>query len=142
MTQKLSYQLTPFRIGSIREIWAISWPLMIGLLGGSLMVFVDRLLLARFSIESMNAAATAGTGFYAFIILPSIIAGISEVFVGQYHGQGQFEKMGIAVWQMLWFSLLLTPIFFLLSWLGPKILFQKTIYGGAPGTARRQPKDS
>ena len=126
MTQEKSYQLTSYPIGSIREIWTIAWPLMLGLLSNSIMFFMDRLLLSRFSISSMNASATAGTCSYAFMIFPMIIAGICEVFVGQYHGGKNASKMGAAVWQMLWFSLLIAPIFLLIAFFAPEYLFRQT----------------
>ena len=114
-----SYQLTPYSVGSIKEVWTISWPLMLGLLSSSVMIFIDRILLSRYSIDSMNSAATAGTAFYAFLILPLIIAGISEVFVGQYHGHDEHQKMGIAAWQMIWFSIFITPIFIIIANFAP-----------------------
>jgi len=45
---KPAYQLTRHPIGSLKEIWSISWPLILGLLTMSIMLFTDRLLLARY----------------------------------------------------------------------------------------------
>ena len=64
------YQLTRYSIGSLKEIWAISWPLMLGLLSSSCMLFVDRLLLSRYSLNALNASATAGMATYVLMIIP------------------------------------------------------------------------
>jgi len=118
-----SYQLTSHPIGSIREIWSISWPLMLGLLSGSFMMFADRWLLAHYSAAAMNSSAAAGTGAYALLVLPLIIAAISEVFVGKYHGANQLQEVGKPVWQMVWFSLLTIPLFLLGAEYLPTLFF-------------------
>jgi multidrug resistance protein, MATE family len=117
------FKLTSYPIGSLREVWSIAWPLMLGLLSSSIMIVVDRLFLARCSLNYMNAAATSGTAAYAFFILPMIVAGISGVFVGQFHGSDNNNNIGVAVWQMIWFSVLLTPIFLVIAIFLPKYLF-------------------
>ena len=81
-----TYQLTKYPLGSIREIFAIAWPLMLSLLASSVMMFADRLFLGNYSLDAMGASATAGTGAYMIAVLPLVIASISGVFVGQFHG--------------------------------------------------------
>ncbi len=126
MTAKPSYQITPHTPGSLKEIWTLSWPLIFGFLSNGMMVFVDRIMLGRYSVKAMNSAATAGSIAFAFLILPMIVAGISEVFVGRYNGEDRPKEMGSAVWQMIWFSLLMTPIFIFIGKFSPPILFSNT----------------
>ena len=120
------YQLTPHPIGSLKEIWAISWPLMLGLLSSSLMIFADRLLLSRFSTAALNACATATMAVYVVLIIPLITAGISEVFVGRNHGAGKMQEVGKSVWQMLWLSVGTLPFFFLSAEVLPLFFFLGT----------------
>ncbi|MEM1281936.1 MAG: MATE family efflux transporter [Chlamydiota bacterium] len=120
---KPTYQLTKHSVGSLREIWAISWPLILSLFSFSLMLFTDRLLLSRYSITDLNSAAAAGTALYMFIVLPLSIAAISEVFVGRYHGEDRHHELGKPVWQMVWFSLMLAPLFLLFGFVFPSLLF-------------------
>lgn len=102
----------------------ISWPLMLGLLSVSFMMFADRLLLARLSLAALDASANAGMATYLIMILPLTIAGISEVLVGRYHGAGRFKSIGKPVWQMFWFSLMTTPFFWLAArYLSPLFFF-------------------
>lgn len=118
-----SYKLTRYPVGSIREIWTISWPLILTMLSLSLMIFFDRLLLSRYSVIELNAASAAGTAAYTFLVLPISIAAISEVFVGRYHGEERHNELGKPVWQMFWFSLMLAPLYILLGKVAPFFLF-------------------
>ena len=120
------YQLTRYPIGSLREIWAISWPLMLGLLSSSFMLFADRLLISRYSTAALNACATAGMATYVVMIIPLVISGISEVFVGRNHGAGKMSEVGKAVWQMLWLSVGTVPFFLLSAQIFPSLLFSGT----------------
>lgn len=118
-----AYKLTPHPLGSIRELWTISWPLILSLFSMSLMLFTDRLFLSRHSVTDLNATATAGTATYTFLILPIAISAISEVFVGRYHGQDRFLEVGKPIWQIIWFAAMLTPLFVLFAIFAPSFLF-------------------
>lgn len=99
-------QLTKYPEGSIRELWCIGFPLILAALSGNLMIFLDRLILAHYSTDAMNAVATASMVCYLFQYGAIGISSIAEVFVGQYNGSKQTELMGIPAWQMIWFSLM------------------------------------
>lgn len=109
------YQLTNHPVGTIREMWALSWPLMLGLLSGSLMLFIDRLLLAQYSQEAMNAGVMAGLAYWLMLIVPSSICSISEVLAGRLHGEGRNREIGSAVWQMVLVALLFAPLLWVAS---------------------------
>jgi len=109
--------------GSIRNVWALAWPLMIGLISNGLMIFFDRLVLARYSASSLNASTTAGTAYFMLLIIPLSIAAMSEVFAGRLHGEGSHSKIGSSVWQMIWFSLFSTPFFIIASYLCTPLFF-------------------
>lgn len=125
-TQLKSYQLTRHPLGSFLEMWTIAWPLILALLSTSLMMFADRLFLAQYSVEALTAAAHAGTAAYAIFVMPITIIGITEVFVGQYHADDQRYRMGEFTWQMIWLSIFLTPLFYLLGKYLPLLLFAGT----------------
>lgn len=123
---KPSYQLTPYQSGSFREIWAISWPLMLSFLSISVMMFADRIMLSHYSVEALNAAAHSGMAVFVFLVPAIAIAAMAEVFVGRANGEGSFEQTGKAAWQMIWFSFLATPLFILIAFGASPILFYKT----------------
>jgi multidrug resistance protein, MATE family len=103
--------LTKYPSGSLGELWTISLPLMLSMMSGSLMLFIDRLLLAQFSIDALNACVNASCVGAAIQFMFLTTAAISEVFVGQYNGAGRYHKIAQPVWQMIWFSALTTFIF-------------------------------
>lgn len=104
--------LTKHSPGSLRELWKLSFPLMLTQLSVMMMTFTDRWLLANFSVDAHNAAVAATTLGWALICGWIVLAGIAEVFVAQYNGAGQKHRLGEPVWQMLWFSLF-SVLFFL-----------------------------
>ena len=97
--------LTNYPKGSLRELIKISIPLMIASFSSLAMVFVDRLLLAHYSLEALNATVNASTLGWAFIFAGIVMTSIDEVFVAQYNGAGLYEKIGSPVWQMIWLSI-------------------------------------
>jgi len=113
--------------GSVRNLWAISFPLMLSLLSGSLMLFFDRLFLARFSIDALNASTNASVVAAALQFAFISTASIGEIMVGRYNGAGKFSKLGRPVWQMIWFSLMTTCIFIPLGLTGD-VFFSASSY--------------
>lgn len=125
MAHKPSYQLTTHAVGSLREVWSVSWPLMLSFCSNSLMFFSDRLYLAHYSIEAMNAMAVAANFCYLLLIFPFAICEITEVFVGRFHGEERFKEVGRPTWQIIWLSIALWPLFSLGSRLLSSLRFEK-----------------
>lgn len=111
MTSSNSISLTKYPLASFRELLTLSVPLMLASLSGLLMNFCDRVVLAYYSTEAMNAAVTAGIVAQVFSYGALSIALIAEVFVGKKNGAGLFLEAAKPVWQMIWFSLATTIIF-------------------------------
>ncbi len=105
-------RLTQYKEGSIHELWIISYPLILSVLSTNIMLFLDRLILAKYDTHAMNAAVMSSLLFSAFQYGTMGIASISEVFVGQYNGAKKYQKIGEPVWQSIWFSLLTSFMFF------------------------------
>lgn len=119
----IPHGLTRHAPASVRELLTISIPLMIASLSGLLMNFCDRLILAHYSTDAMNAAVTAGMAANVFSYAAVEVAIIAEVFVGRYNGAQEFYKAAWPVWQMIWFSLAMAVIFLPIGiFLGPLIV--------------------
>lgn len=101
----MHHNLTPHPEGSIRELWKISFPLMISTLASLFMIFTDRIFLSHYSLETLNASVTSGTFAWALMAGVGMITGMSEVFVAQYNGARHYKRLGLPVWQMIWFAL-------------------------------------
>ena len=96
---------------------------MLAALSGALMLFLDRLILSHYSLDSMNAVAAVGNVCAIFQFSAVAIASIAEVFVGQYNGAKQYHKIAQPIWQMIWFSLATSVIFIPIGiWVGPLIV--------------------
>ncbi len=119
-------QLTPYPLGSLRELWYISFPLIVSLMSTSLMLFLDRLFLAHYSLESLHASAYAGAMVQFLQFWAIATACIAEVFVGRANGAGRYEKLGQPVWQMIWLAIISIAIYWPLALLAGPYLFYAT----------------
>lgn len=70
----------------------------------SLMMFVDRVFLANYSLEAMNTSAAIFMSTALLIFAIVAICSIAEVLAGQYNGQGAKQEVSRPVWQMIWFA--------------------------------------
>lgn len=125
-----SYQLTRHPVGSVREIWGVSWPLMLSLLSNSIMLFVDRLILSWHAPDSLAAGTNASMSYYLFLVIPMAICAISEVLVGRLHGEGRDKEIGVPVWQTVWFALLLSVVLWPIAYFLPEYIFFGSGYEG------------
>ncbi len=109
--------------GSFRNIWQISLPILLTMLSSNLMHFIDRIFLLRYSVDALNAASIAGNFCTTIIYFFIGIASTAEIFVGQYHGSGQYTKLRSPTWQMIYFSLasalVFWPIVYLTRYFNP-----------------------
>lgn len=121
--------LTKYEEGSFRELLSIAMPLMLSSFSMMLMLFVDRLMLAHYSTSALNAAVNASTLGWALLFGWVVLANITEVFVAQYHGAKQLDRMGEPVWQMLWLALASLLFFIPMAIWGGEL-----IYGSSPTT--------
>lgn len=115
--------LTKHKEGSLRELWTLSFPLMLSSFSVLMMVFSDRWFLAQYSTDAHNAVVAATTFGWSFIFGWMSLAGISEVFVAQYIGSGQPKRIGEPVWQMIWVAVISWLFFIPLSMFGTELFF-------------------
>lgn len=81
-------------------------------------MFVDRLFLSYYSADALSAATSSGTLFWAGSFMWVTLAAMAEVFVAQYNGSKQYNKLGEPVWQMIWLSGFALIFFFALGSFG------------------------
>ena len=91
----------------------IALPLVISSVSWTVMTFVDRMFLKWTSGEAMSAAFFAATVWFASLCVPLGICTYVSTFVAQYHGDGQFKRIGPVMWQGVWIALLAGPILLL-----------------------------
>ena len=96
---------------SYKEVFTVSFPLVLGTLSGSIMMFFNRMFLLNYSFETFNAVALVIPVYSILMFGGSAIIGISEVFIGELNGQKNFSKTAQIAWQMVWLSLATIPLF-------------------------------
>jgi MATE family multidrug resistance protein len=117
-------QLTKHHPGSMREVWTLSMPLMFACLSSYMMWFIDRFFLTYFSLEALNATVTASALAWGFLGGTAVMAGMIELFVAQYNGASQPEKIGQSIWQMIWFSLATSIVFIPIGMWGSSFFYE------------------
>jgi len=89
-----------------RQVLAISLPLVASMGSITLMQFTDRMFLANYSLDAIAAALPAGIASFTCIAFFMGVANYANVFVAQYTGALAFTRVGAALWQSIYFSLL------------------------------------
>ncbi|MDN3506301.1 MAG: MATE family efflux transporter [Simkaniaceae bacterium] len=122
-----SQSLTSHPPGGLRELIALCVPLMLGLLSASLMGFCDRIFLAHYGLESMEGSVSAGYLCMLFQLPLIRLVSMAQVFVGLFYGSKRLDRIGPAVWQMVWLS-----IFSMLFTLPSSQFVAPFFFGGTP----------
>lgn len=92
------------------EVIATAWPLMLSTGLFSITLFVDRMLLYRYSEGSAAAAMAAGTLFWALTCFPSGLCGYTSAFVSQYLAARRPDRALSVVWQGVLLAISVGPI--------------------------------
>lgn len=111
MEQNDSWWLRP--CGGI-DVLRQAIPLIVSWGSVSLMNFTDRVFLAYLPGDSMTASFSGGMLFWTTVSLPMATAALVTTFVAQYHGSGNYHRIGRVVWQGIWFGFVMMPVFLLL----------------------------
>ncbi len=90
--------------GGITELLAIAFPMFVSQAADTLMMFVDRLFLARLGKEYMAAAMSGGMTCFMLLTFFLGVIGYSNALVAQYLGSGRRERCGGAAGQGLLFA--------------------------------------
>lgn len=108
-TSEKSYQP-----GGLAELLVMALPMIVSNACDTLMIFADRLFLARVSAEAMNAALGAGTTYFLVTTFFLGLIGYSTALVAQYFGAKRPGFCSVAFTQALIIALIATPIIFLM----------------------------
>ena len=108
LSEKISHSqkgLTRYPIASLRELFSLAFPLIITAFSISMLNLTDRILLSFYSQKAWMACCAAMNLLYLPQLGLTIIASISQAFIGYYKGAGQNNQIGPFIWQMIYFSL-------------------------------------
>jgi MATE family multidrug resistance protein len=93
-----------------REVLQVAMPMVVSTMSWTVMTYVDRVFLARYSPTAMAASFTAGIVWFAIFCVFMGVCTYVNTFVSQYHGDDQPERIGPSVWQGNWFAALSIPV--------------------------------
>ena len=98
------------RPGGLREAFITAVPLMVSSLSWTIMNFIDRIFLMRYSHEAFAAALPAGMVSFTVTAFPLGVVMFAGTFVAQYQGAGRLKMVGPVVWQAVWLAMFCTPL--------------------------------
>lgn len=88
-----------------REVAAVCLPLVMSMAAITVMEFTDRVFLSNYSLDAIAAVTPAGIAAYLIVAFFGGVAGYSSIFIAQYCGAGAHKRVGVALWQGLYFGL-------------------------------------
>ncbi len=89
-----------------REVLVVAIPLILSTASWSVQHFVDRMFLTWYSAETIAAAMPAGMVNFTMVSIFMGTAGYVNTFVAQYYGAKRFHRIGPALWQGVYMSLI------------------------------------
>lgn len=93
------------KAGGIREVLAISFPLIMSTSGHGIRLFSDRVMLSHYSADAIAASMPAGLTCFMLISFFMGVVGYTNTFVAQYFGANRPEKIGPSIWQGFYLAL-------------------------------------
>jgi len=89
-----------------REVLAVYLPLVMGMSAVTVMEFTDRVFLSNYSLEAISAATPASGMAFVFLVLFGGVGNYCGVFIAQYVGAGQLDRIGAMLCQGIYFTLI------------------------------------
>ena len=108
---------------SYKQIWKISFPIIISLTAESFMMVIDTLFLSRVSEVALGAAAIGGIFYLCLVMLGAGLANGVSIMIGRQNGQNNLHEIGTVFENALYIFVFLAAILWLfLSFPGPLLL--------------------
>lgn len=103
------------------EVLKVAWPLVIANSFWNIQLTIDRVFLGQYSTEALGAAMAVFGVFWAPMALVQQTAAYVSTFVAQYFGAQKLMRIGPAVWQSVYVSIVGGLLFLLLIPLSPSV---------------------
>ncbi|MGN0827324.1 MAG: MATE family efflux transporter [Kiritimatiellia bacterium] len=100
--------------GGVREVLPVALPLIISSGANAIMMFCDRVFLARFDSISIQAALPAGVLSFTLCCGFQAVIAYTGTFVAQYYGAKRLDQIVRTVFQGFWLTLTAIPLMMLL----------------------------
>lgn len=111
----------PFTV-SYRDLLRVALPLIITSASFTMLHFCDRMFLSWYSPTALQAVVPAGILSFTLISFFMALCAMSNSFVAQYYGAGEYKNCSRAVAQALFMALLSLPLIWMLIPVGVQLL--------------------
>ena len=92
--------------GGFRKLILLFLPISLVTFSSAMFLFIEKLLLAYLSTQTMEAAVNAAYVCQIFQAPCVALVMMAQVFVGRWLGAQDFKVIGPGIWQFIWFSFL------------------------------------
>ena len=92
--------------GGMWEVLKIALPLILAASAHAVNLLADRIMLAHYSDTAVAGSMAAGLTSFTLSCFFLGIIGYTGTFVAQYFGAGAYDRVGTAVWQGIFLSVL------------------------------------
>ncbi len=99
--------------GTYKEIWQISYPIILGSIAHSINQLIDTAFLGHTSKVALEAITLAGIYFFVFVFIAGGLARGCQVIIARHSGEEKPEKIGIAFDNLILIALLLSIVLML-----------------------------
>lgn len=119
-----------------KEIWIISYPILISLLMEQLIGMTDTAFLGRVGEIELGASAIAGVYYMAIFMLAFGFSIGAQILIARRNGEQRYKEIGAIFYQGVYFLLALAVVIFTLTkcfspYILANILSSPSIYGAA-----------
>lgn len=118
--------------GGAAELLRVAYPMVLSTASTTVMQFVNRLFLARYSPDALAACVPAGLLSFTIGCFFFGVVTYTNAFVSQYYGRGKTASVSVAVWQGVWLAAASGALLWLLTPLGYWLI---DVSGHAPAVA-------
>ncbi|MDR3317708.1 MAG: hypothetical protein LBS71_02800 [Puniceicoccales bacterium] len=93
-----------YKPGDLREIWIVSWPMILAAMSNYFMTLVDRIILSKYSAAAFVAASGAHPFYWANTRAMMAFMIMTGVFIGQFNGAHNYRQIGKVTWQAIFIA--------------------------------------
>ncbi len=106
-----------------RDIWKISYPIIIGLVAQNIMLVIDTAFLGRVSEITLGAAAIGGVFYLCLVMLGTGFAIGGQIMIGRRNGEANYGAIGkVFDHTQIFLALLALFLWILLNFVAPPFL--------------------
>src|SRR5690554_508950 len=114
-------------INSYREIWRISYPIILGSVAQNIVNVTDTIFLGRLGVVALGAAGNAGIFYFVLMVVGLGFSVGKQIIIGRRNGENNHAAIGDLITQGVYFLLPLATLGFLfMQYLSPFILREVT----------------